>query len=219
MKVNKARKTTSKCHYCRVRAPPVELDEYKQSKTLPLTIGFRALLYLNTLHVVVEPVPRRTMYILDSVLVSSTAVSVRPPLPPSSFPLLLFLASTVAWIGQLLSASVLCHFIIKRPAASTTPRYQFPPFLADLDHSALFTPNSKGGLSVDPSVALNAYALISLEIGPSSFLVGLVPGCPHTSHRPGHNAMGQPLRCRPLYGSCKDEVAFAGGRCNALTLC
>ena len=37
--------------------PPIALNKNKQSKTLPLTIGFRALLYLNTLHVLVEPVP------------------------------------------------------------------------------------------------------------------------------------------------------------------
>ena len=153
--MNKASKTTSKCHHCRVRAPPVELDEYKQSKTLPLTVGFRALLHSNTLHLLVEPVPRHTMY--HSIRRSSTAVSARPP-PPSriSFPLLLFMSSTVAWIGQLVSTSVLCHFVMKRPAASTTPRYQFPPFLAALDLSALFTPKIKGRLSGDSPVALNA---------------------------------------------------------------
>ena len=80
-----------------------------------------------------------------------------PPAPaPSRFPLLLFLASTDTWIGQLLFASPLCPFVIKRPAASTTPRYQIPLFLAALDHSTLFTLNSKGELSVDPSGALNA---------------------------------------------------------------
>ena len=57
------------------------------------------------------------------------------------------------------------------------------------------------------------------EIWPSSFLVGLVPGCLHTNHRPEHHAMGQPLGCRPLYGFRKEEMAFASGRLNALTLC
>ena len=58
-----------------------------------------------------------------------------------------------------------------------------------------------------------------LEIGSSSFLVGLVPNCPHTNHRPQHHAMGQPLSCRPFCGSREEKVAFAGGRLNALTLC
>ena len=58
-----------------------------------------------------------------------------------------------------------------------------------------------------------------LEIGPSSFLVGLVSGCPHTNHRPAHHAMDEPLNCRPFYGSRKEEVTLATGRRDALTLC
>ena len=42
---------------------------------------------------------------------------------------------------------------------------------------------------------------------------------PHTIHRPKHPAMGQSLICRPLYDFREEEVAFAGGRLNALTLC
>ena len=30
-------------HYCRFRAPPIELNESKQNKKLPLTAGFRAI--------------------------------------------------------------------------------------------------------------------------------------------------------------------------------
>ena len=49
--MNKGSEAASNMHYCRVRAPPVELDEFKQTKTIPLTIVFRALLHMNTLHV------------------------------------------------------------------------------------------------------------------------------------------------------------------------
>ena len=49
--MNKASKTTTKSNYCLVRAPPVALYNYKQTKTLPLTIGFRGMLYFNTFHV------------------------------------------------------------------------------------------------------------------------------------------------------------------------
>ena len=72
----------NECHYCRVRAAPVELDEYGQSKTLPLTIGFRAILYLNTLHILVEPVPCHTLYYLFSAFAHSCIVT--PPHPVSS---------------------------------------------------------------------------------------------------------------------------------------
>ena len=44
---------------------------------------------------------------------------------------------------------------MKRSAASTTPRYHFPLFLAALGHNTVSTPNSKGELSVDPSVPWN----------------------------------------------------------------
>ena len=42
---------------------------------------------------------------------------------------------------------------MKRSAASTAPRYHFPPFLAALGHSTVSTPNTNGTLSVDHSVA------------------------------------------------------------------
>ena len=138
--MNKASKTRSNCHYYHVRALPVDLEEYNQSKKLPFRIRFRALLYLNTRHTLAEPIPCQTMYYFDSAFVHSCIGT--PPHPPSNFPLLLFLASTVVWIGQLLSASVLCHLVMKRPSASTTLLYQFPFFLAALDHSTLFTPDS-----------------------------------------------------------------------------
>ena len=74
-----------------------------------------------------------------------------PPRPPGS-PWLLLLAQQRC---QLFSASPLCHLFMKRPAASTIPRCQIPLFLAALGHSTVSTPNSKGELSVDPSVAPN----------------------------------------------------------------
>ena len=55
----------------------------------------------------------------------------------------------------MLSASSLCHLVMKHSAASTTLRYHFPPCLAAVGHSTVSTPNTKGTLSVDPSVARN----------------------------------------------------------------
>ena len=56
-----------------------------------------------------------------SFLHSSRAVSVRiPPLSPLPLPLSSPLASSVAWRGQLLSASSLCHYVMQHFADSTT---------------------------------------------------------------------------------------------------
>ena len=116
------------------------------------------------------------MYHFDSAFVHSCI-----PAPPSIFLLLLFLTASVAWIGHHSSASLLHHFVVNRPAALTTPRYQFSLFLAALDHSALFTPNSKTGLCVDPSVALNA--LISSARDWVQFFSGR-PGLGLSPHQP-----------------------------------
>ena len=48
---------------------------------------------------------------------------------------------------------------MKHSAASTTPRYHFPLLLAAVGHSTVSTPNTKGTLSVDPSVARNSLRL------------------------------------------------------------
>ena len=78
---------------------------------------------------------------------SSTAVSsVRLPLP--SLVITLGVLWCVAYHSQLLSASSLCHLVIKQSAAST-PRYHFPPFLAAVRHNTIPIPNNKGKLSVD----------------------------------------------------------------------
>ena len=61
----------------------------------------------------------------------------RQPLPLSSL-----LASSVVWRSQLLSAASLCHLTMKHSAASTNPRYHCPPFLADVGHSTVSTPNT-----------------------------------------------------------------------------
>ena len=44
---------------------------------------------------------------------------------------------------------------MKHSAASTTPRYHLPPFLAAVGHSTVSTQNTEGTLSVDPSTAQN----------------------------------------------------------------
>ena len=90
---------------------------------------------------------------------SSTAVSsVRLPLP--SLVITLGVLWCVAYHSQLLSASSLCHLVMKHSAASTPPRYHFPPFLAAVGHSSVSTPNTEEGeLSVHPSVARNTLRL------------------------------------------------------------
>ena len=67
-----------------------------------------------------------------------------PSLSPPSLPFSSLLASSVAWRSQLLSASSLCHLVMKHSAASTTPRYHFPPFLAAVGHSTVFYAKHQG---------------------------------------------------------------------------
>ena len=83
-------------------------------------------------------------------------MSVRLPLPCRPLlPLSSLLAFSVAWRSQLLTASSLCHLVMKHSAVSTTPRYHFQPFLAAVGHSTVSTLNAKGTLCVDASVARN----------------------------------------------------------------
>ena len=91
---------------------------------------------------------------LISFLHSSTAVSVWLPVP-SPPPHLVAVLGVLSCVAQpaSLCASSLCHLAMKQSAASTTPRYHFPLFLAALGHNTVSTPNSKGEISVDPSVA------------------------------------------------------------------
>lgn len=127
------------CRHGRVRCPLIKLNENKLNKHIPLTAGLTALLHLNTLHKLVEPVPCHTMSI--SFLHSSTAVSIRLSLPPPhSFPLSMLLASTAAWRIQVLTSSPLCDVITKRSAASTPHRYQFPNILAAFGFSTVSVP-------------------------------------------------------------------------------
>ena len=122
----------------------------------------------------VNPVRCYTIYHL--FLHSFTEVSIRLP---DSFPLALstLLASSAMWRSQLLSASSLCHLVMKYSAASTTPRYHLPPFSAAVGHSTV----SNGTLSVDSSVPRNTLTQEGrlLNMRPSSFLVGLVADSPH----------------------------------------
>ena len=110
-KKNKARKTAARVNNAAFALPP------------PLTVGFRALLCLNTLHIFVEPAPCHTMYHFLSGFVHS-CISISPP-PSYSFSLSLLLASTAVWRIQVLSASPLCPLVMKRSAASMNPQYQF----------------------------------------------------------------------------------------------
>ena len=116
---------------------------------------------------------------------SSTLISVRvspPPAHPPVFPLSLFLASSAAWRSQLFSAAPLCHLVMKRSAASKIPWRPFPLFLAAVDHSAVS--NSKGQLSVDPSLAWNT--LMSSARHWAQFFSGR-PGSGFSPHQPSPN--------------------------------
>ena len=77
-----------------------------------LVPGTTEQLRFHLLYTVVKPVPCHTIYHFLSAFNSSTAVSNQygcpPPLPLSSL-----LASSAAWPSQLLSASSLCHLVMK----------------------------------------------------------------------------------------------------------
>ena len=108
-----------------------------------------------------------------SLLHSSTAVSVRllhpPPFPCHSWRR-----------SQLLSASSLCHLAMKQSAASTTPRYNVPPFLAAVGHNSLYS--EQQGKAFRGSLSGSKHPeVVHLDIAPSAFLIGLVP---NSSHQP-----------------------------------
>ena len=120
-----------------------------KNENLSLAVGFR---------VIVPHIPqnrhlatRSTISFLNFSSRQLYQYGCRPP----GFPTSLLLASSAAWGSQLFTASPLCHLVMKRPATSTTLRYHFQPFLVALGHSTVSTSNSKGELSVDPSVAWN----------------------------------------------------------------
>ena len=127
--MNKVSKTTSKCHYCRVLVPPFELDECKQSKTLPLTIGFRSTVYkkLNTTHIHISRPGTLPHHVPYRFGVCPQLYRSPPAAPPLQFPLVAVLGGQccVEW-QPLVRLAPVYHFLMKRPAASTTPRYQFP---------------------------------------------------------------------------------------------
>ena len=84
-------------------------------------------------------------------------------------------------------------------------------------HNTVSTPNSKGELSVDPSVVWNT--LMSASHWAQFFSGRPGPGFSPPANCPKHHSMGQPLIGRPLYGPRKEEASFADGRLNALALC
>ena len=116
-----------------------------------------------------------------------------PPSPPVS-PLFLLLAPTAAWRSQFLSASPPRHLVMKRSTASTAPRYKLPLVLAAPCNSIVYTPKSKGGLSVEPLGASNNLILSARSyLAQFVFVYGLVPGSPHHPSCTNHHAIGQPL--------------------------
>ena len=103
-----------------------------------------------------------------------------PPLPP--FPWAL---PTVDARPCLLScASSSCHLTMIRSAASRTPRYHFPPaFFSAVHHSAISTPNTKRGCSVDGIVDTDGSPSASPRVEVASGLAWRI-----TSRRAGGSA-------------------------------
>ena len=122
-------------------------------------------------------------------------------------------ASSVAWRSQLLSASSLCHLVMKHSAASTTPRHQFPPFLAAVGHSTVSTLNTKGTLSARNTLRSSARhwaQFFSGRIGPGFSPPAIVPNITRRVSR------SLCVRCTP---PGKEETPFPNGRLDALALC
>ena len=128
------------------------LNSTKNKQKLPLPVGFRAIVVhvplISQSGTLPHDLPFRSAFV-DSCI--STAAR------PSPSPWFLLVAALgvicCVWRSQLFSASLPCHLVMKRSAPSATPRHHFPLFLASLGHNTASTPNSKGELSVDPSVA------------------------------------------------------------------
>ena len=95
---------------------------------------------------------------------------------------------------------------MKRFTASTIPCCQFLLFLAALGYRTVFSPNNKGELSVDRSVASSTLMWSARHL-PSSLQVGSSQ-VHHTRYRSEH-------RARSLVVRCTAPEAFAGRRLNA----
>ena len=130
-----------KCQYTAIVAPrPLPLNNSTRNNQKLLEFRGWSSRYLSIRSII-------------PLLHSSTAVSIRLPPAPPSHPLSTLLGSSAAWRSRLLCASSLCHLAMKQSAASMTPRYHFPLFLAALGRHTVSIPNSTGELSVDPLVA------------------------------------------------------------------
>ena len=121
----------------------------------------------------------------------------RFPLHPPGFSWSLLLTFSTVRHCQIFCASALGYHVMARSAASTIPRCQFPIFLAALGHSTVSTPNSRGELSVDPSVSSNTLKYFTRH-WTQSFSGRPQSRVHSTSGRPEHHAMGQSLIARPL---------------------
>ena len=105
-------------------------------------------------------------------------VSIRLPLLASPVPLVILCYSwwsSFAWRSQLFPASTLCHLVMKRSAASNTPRGQSLLFLAALGRSIVLLRTAKGSYSWTPRW-LRIHLSRLLDTGPRSFQVSLVRG-------------------------------------------
>ena len=87
-------------------------------------------------------------------------------------------------------------------AASTTARYNFPRVLTALGHDTVSTPNSKEGLSVEPSVARNTL-IPSARQWAQVFSGRPGPGFSPPAIVPKHHPMDPPLIVRPIYAPRK----------------
>ena len=121
----------------------------KNKNKLPLAVWFRAIAARFPL-IIVEPIPCHTIYPFVSAFIRRQLYQYAPP-QPLRFPLVAALGvfCRVAY-SLLFSPSPVCHLVMKRSTASTTPQYQLPLFLAAFGRGAVSNPNSKGELFVDP---------------------------------------------------------------------
>ena len=147
-------------------------------------------------------------------LPSSTAVSVRLPLPhpPLSLSLPLLLAPSTAWRTHLLCASFPVpprHEIVHRFEDAPVPLLALLKLNAP-GHNTVSTPNSRGELSVDPSVVRKSLRSSARHWAKFFFFCSAWPWVLPTSHRPKHHPADQRLIGRPLYAPRSEEASFCG---------
>ena len=108
---------------------------------------------------------------------------------------------------------------MNRSAASRTPRYQLPAFLAAMVPTPVSTPSTNGQCSVDPPVSRNTLRSSTRHLVYAKYLaVRPVSGPPHQLSLRTSPEWVTALAL-PRHGSRKDEPTFTDSRFDALTSC